>query len=80
MIKLAYYFSGILIDFKLRCITEADFDDNIYSNDGKRLKQTTYNRESKFKFTLLFLHIKDKRELNIHSIPPVNSKMRNQVS
>ena len=48
--KLSYYFSGILIDFKLRCITEADFGDNLFSNDQKRLRKTAINRESKILF------------------------------
>ena len=50
MIKLAYYFSGILIDFKLRCITEADFDDDIKSVDRKRLIKSAINRERKITF------------------------------
>ena len=44
--QLAYNNSDILIDFKLRCITEATMiDDNKYSNDGIRLTRIVFNRK-----------------------------------
>ena len=48
--QLAYNNSDILIDFKLRCITEAKMiDDNENSDDGLRLTRIVFNRKLSIK-------------------------------
>ena len=48
---MVYSSSGILIDFKLRCIQQAKIDDNINSDDLLRLGKVVFNSK-KIKNTL----------------------------
>lgn len=50
MLQMVYSSSGILIDFKLRCIQQAKIDDNINSDDLLRLGKVVFNSKKKFNF------------------------------